>query len=65
MPWCESCSRVVEDAEVDESGTCPTCDEPLEERRPVPWHFKFLLAATVIYLGYRFVQGIFWLVHHA
>ena len=32
---------------------------------PVPWHFKVLLVATVIYLGYRSYQGIGWLVHHA
>jgi uncharacterized paraquat-inducible protein A len=65
MPWCETCNRVVEDEEQTDEGTCPTCDEPLEERRPVPWHFKLLLAATVIYLGYRTFQGIVWLVHHA
>jgi uncharacterized paraquat-inducible protein A len=66
MPWCESCNRLVDDDELTEEGSCPTCDEPLiEEHRTVPWHFKFLLAATVIYLGYRSYQGIAWLVHHA
>jgi uncharacterized paraquat-inducible protein A len=65
MPWCEGCSRVVEEDELTDEGTCPSCEEPVEERRPVPWHFKFLLAATVIYLGYRSFQGIVWLVHHA
>jgi uncharacterized paraquat-inducible protein A len=65
MLWCNSCNSVVEDDDVGADGTCPSCQEPLEERRPVPWHFKFLLAATVIYLGYRTVQGIIWLVHHA
>jgi len=28
----------------------------------VPWHFWLLLAAVVIYLGWRLVQGIGWLV---
>jgi hypothetical protein len=56
---------MVDDAELTDEGGCPSCDEPLEERRHVPWHFKFLLAATVIYLGYRTYQGIGWLVHHA
>jgi uncharacterized paraquat-inducible protein A len=65
MPWCETCNHLVEDDDVTAEGGCPQCQEPLEEKRHVPWHFKFLLAATVIYLGYRTVQGIFWLVHHA
>ena len=65
MPWCESCQRRVEDSDVTDEGTCPACDEPLEPHRPVPWHFKLLLGATVIYLGYRAYQGIAWLVHHA
>jgi hypothetical protein len=64
MPWCESCNRVVEDDELTDDGDCPTCDAPLTERRPVPWHFKFLLAATVIYLGWRTYQGVGWLIHH-
>jgi len=65
MPWCESCHRMVEQDELTDDGGCPSCDEPLEQRRPVPWHFKFLIAATVIYLGWRTYQGIGWLVHHA
>jgi hypothetical protein len=65
MAWCESCNRVVDEDEVTTEGACPSCDAPLEERRPVPWHFKFLLWATVIYLGYRSYQGIAWLIHHA
>jgi len=65
MPWCESCNRLVEDGDVTADGACPTCQEPFEEKKPVPWHMKFLLAATVIYLGYRSFQGIVWLIHHA
>ena len=64
MPWCESCNRVVDDDQLTEDGDCPTCGEPLNQRRPVPWHFKFLLAATVIYLGWRTYQGVGWLIHH-
>jgi hypothetical protein len=29
-----------------------------------PWHFKLLLVAIVLYLGYRLYQGIVWLVQH-
>jgi len=64
VPWCETCGRLVGDEEVTEEGTCPSCHEPLEEHRHVPWHFRLLLGATVIYLGYRAYQGIAWLVHH-
>ncbi len=27
-----------------------------------PWHFKLLLLAIVLYLGWRGVQGIAWLL---
>ena len=47
----------------------PTCGAPLEgpppaERPSAPWHFKLLLVALVLYLGYRAYQGVFWLAHH-
>ncbi len=29
-----------------------------------PWHFKLLVSATVVYLGYRFAQGVGWVIHH-
>lgn len=66
MPWCEECEEVVDDEEVTEDGTCPRCGTELyePERRPVPWYFKGMLVATVIYLGYRAYQGITWLAHH-
>jgi hypothetical protein len=35
-------------------------DEPLD---PLPWHFKLLVGAITVYLGYRAFQGIEWLVH--
>lgn len=34
-------------------------DEPLD---PLPWHFKLLVGAITVYLGYRAFQGIEWLV---
>jgi hypothetical protein len=36
-------------------------DEPLD---PVPWHFKLMLGALAIYLGYRALQGVEWVVQH-
>jgi hypothetical protein len=43
------------------AGEPPDAEEPLE---PVPWHFKLLLGALAVYLGYRALQGIEWLISH-
>ena len=42
-------------------GQEPDSEEPLD---PVPWHFKLMLGALAIYLGYRALQGVEWVVHH-
>ena len=64
--WCDECQNSVEEDDLTEDGACPKCGTVLvEEHRPVPWHFKLMLVATVVYLGYRAYQGIGWLVHHA
>ena len=56
---------MVEDDTLTDDGACPECGEPLAERRHIPWHFKVMIAATAVYLGWRAFQGIAWLVHHA
>jgi hypothetical protein len=33
-----------------------------EEEVRAPFSFKLMIALTVLYLGYRLVQGIVWLV---
>ncbi len=33
-----------------------------EDVPPIPWHFWLLLAGVVLYLGWRLLQGIGWLV---
>ncbi|HEX5946416.1 MAG TPA: hypothetical protein VFY82_09070 [Acidimicrobiales bacterium] len=33
-----------------------------EELPKAPWHFKLLLVAVVIYLGWRLVQMIGWVI---
>lgn len=35
-----------------------------EELDATPWHFKLLLLAFVLYLGFRFVQLLTWAAHH-
>jgi uncharacterized paraquat-inducible protein A len=66
VPWCDTCDRLVDDEELDEQA-CPTCGTKLDEPvgHPVTWRFRLLIVATVIYLAWRFVQGIQWLTHHA
>ncbi|MCU1461571.1 MAG: hypothetical protein JWO37_1646 [Acidimicrobiales bacterium] len=68
MPWCETCSRFWNPPSMNEDGSCPTCGnviaKPHDEALRAPWHFKLLLAALILYLGYRLYQGIAWLAHH-
>ncbi len=33
-----------------------------EERTKAPWHFWLLVAALAIYLGWRLIQGVEWLI---
>ena len=67
MPWCDDCNRYFGHDGSAGPGECPTCGRAVEaeEADPgTPWHFKLLVLATVLYLGYRAVQGLAWLVHH-
>lgn len=65
MPWCTHCDRFWNPNSMAPDGTCPTCGERIAESPPdakVPWHFWVLVAAAVIYLGWRLLQGIGWLL---
>jgi hypothetical protein len=80
MAWCPVCDRFLSPPTVGADGTCPTCggavqaprdpDRPRfdateeEEGGPIPFHLKALGVALVIYLGYRFIQGVEWVVRH-
>jgi hypothetical protein len=73
VPWCDTCDRFYNPNTLHADGTCPTCgrqvaepDAPGGEPRgsSAPWHFKLLIAATTVYLGYRLFQGIEWVAHH-
>jgi len=69
MPWCEECSRFYNPSSMAPDGTCVRCGSVIaeppgpgeEEAAGVPWHFWVLVAALVVYLGWRLVQGIAWL----
>ena len=66
MPHCETCDRFYNPNTLNRDGTCPVCGRQVGEAltrfetEGAPWHFKLLVAAMVIYLGWRFVQLVFW-----
>jgi hypothetical protein len=67
MPWCEDCARYLTPTSLGPDGTCPTCQRQLADPKKaprVPWHFWLLLIALVLYLGWRLVQGIDWVIQH-
>lgn len=75
MPWCAGCDRFYNPNTLSADGTCPdghqvddaeSAPEKLRKfsDEPAPWHFKVLLTATVIYLGFRALQGIGWFAEH-
>ena len=63
MPWCDDCARFLTPTSMSERGECPGCGRVIAEPRDtkVPWHFKLLVVATVLYLGFRAWQGVAWL----
>jgi hypothetical protein len=76
VPWCRECDRYLAPPTVRPDGTCPACGRAVdagpdarvkakehEDVPPVPWHFKLMLCALAVYLGYRFVQMGEWLLH--
>jgi hypothetical protein len=60
---CPSCGRAVEAGHARPAAAVDRPpdgeDEPLES---LPWHFKLLLGAIALYLGYRAFQGVEWVV---
>jgi hypothetical protein len=74
MPWCETCSRFKNPNSLRPDGSCPTCGrvvaEPVDAEaaaaandQKAPWHFKLLVAVTVVYLAWRAVEMIGWVVN--
>ena len=73
MPWCETCERFYNPNSIAPDGTCTNCgrfiaeppkpgEEEDEDSSKVPWHFWILVVALVVYLGWRLVQLIQWLL---
>lgn len=71
MPWCGPCQRYLAPGALAADDTCPACGEPVElgevarqagegteEPERAPWHFWAVVAASVVYVGWRIVQLI-------
>ena len=59
---CPTCGRTVADpADQTDSSDGPAATEA--EREKAPWHFKLLLVVTVIYLTWRAIQMIGWVIN--
>jgi hypothetical protein len=63
---CPSCGRIVDpghahavEVESADAGEVAPDDEALP---PIPWHLWLLAGALAVYLGYRAMQGIEWLL---
>ena len=76
VPWCVHCNRFLTPSTVTPEATCPKCGQIVERglipgmTRPAdeeavgaPWHLKLLGSALAIYLGYRALQLIDWILH--
>lgn len=65
---CPRCGRPVDPGQARPPGAATDIDTEVppqdrgEEMPPIPMHMKILGASVVIYLGYRFLQGIEWVV---
>ena|SRR5205807_8140982 len=58
MPWCEHCSRFWNPPSMNRDGSCPNCGRVIAPPMRAPWHFRLLVVATVLYLGWRAWQGL-------
>jgi hypothetical protein len=66
MPWCEPCAKYWTPNAMNDDGTCPTCGEQVVEGHEhaaaaaadekAPWHFKLMIVALIVYLGWRIVD---------
>lgn len=59
---CPSCGKVVDPGHAHVSEHVAETDHDDEELPPIPWHLWLLAAALAVYLGYRAMQGVEWLI---
>ena len=59
---CPSCGRKLAAGDGSDTSAAATKTSTTASRTKVPWHFWLLIAAVAIYLGWRALQGVGWLV---
>ncbi len=67
MPFCTGCDRFYNPNTLDDVGDCPAGHHVADPAAPaepptIPWHFKVMLVFLVVYLGWRLLQLIGWLL---
>jgi hypothetical protein len=67
---CPACGRPVEPGAAHAPGESPERAPRAEAEQageeevgPIPLHLKILGVSLVVYLGWRFVQGVEWIIH--
>jgi len=58
---CPSCGQVVDPGRA-RAAPDTVAAEADEDLGPLPWHLKLLACALAVYLGYRALQGIEWVL---
>ncbi len=68
VPWCDSCDEYRAPSALTVDGQCATCDSEVDVAdlavpapTKAPWHFKLMVAALVLYLGWRLIEGFAWI----
>ena len=70
MPFCEDCAKFWSPNTMPVTGQCPTCGAQLASPQELkeaseykaPWHFKVMVVLAVLYVGFRIVQMITWVI---
>ncbi len=61
---CPTCGQVMERARPLRPSVVAEAPEADAAPPKAPWHFKVMLVALFVYLAWRGVQGLGWLVSH-
>jgi hypothetical protein len=59
---CPTCGRSLVAPETSAATTPSVNLKELAGEEKMPWHFKLLVVALVLYLGWRAFQGVEWLI---
>ncbi len=59
---CPFCKQIVDYTRNAKVVAARERGEEIEAEVAVPWHLKLLLASSAVYLGWRAVQGVEWII---